>query len=297
MTIIEPQQEHFRKQLLERLAKLSAPDDTYGTVAHGTGSGIKVFGYCVQERERVAQSRLEHPAVVVVLSGTKEVWRGEVVQRFPSGVPFIVPAGTDLDLVNVPDPQNGRYESICITVDEALRQILRASTHHSSQGLSMPDSLRISLTAELVEAFGHAASALIDPSIALATAVARNRIVEILLLLSGTPSGRMLAATNLAEQVEGVVYSDPAHAWQVEEVANLTGMGASTLRRRLKTEGTSFRKVLLSARMATAANLLQSSGYSVTQASQASGYASRSHFARRVRGAHGKMPKDMRGTF
>ncbi|MGL4303404.1 MAG: helix-turn-helix transcriptional regulator [Sphingomonas sp.] len=296
MTIYEPTQEALRGELLQRLAKLSAPSSAKGSVPHGVDSGVNVFGYCVNARERFARSRLPHPAVVVVLSGTKEVWRGDVAQRFPRGVPFAIPAGLEIDLVNIPDPQSGRYESICITVDAPLRQSLRASLNGLPDGPSIPGSFGIALSADLVEAYGHAASALAAPEAATAEAVARHRIVEILLLLSGTHVGRMFVAVDRAEQLEAIVYADPSYAWRVEEVAGMLGMGASTLRRHLKQAGTSFRQVCLSARMATAGSLLSAPGYSVTQAAQAAGYASRSHFARQVRAAHGVAPGRLRSV-
>lgn len=292
MIICDPAQEALRGELLQRLSTLSAPSNASGAVPHGIDSGLNVFGYCCNARERFARSRLPHPVVVVVLSGTKEVWRGDVRQRFPRGVPFAIPAGMEIDLVNIPDSQSGRYESICITVDAPLRQTLRASLSGLPDGPSIPRSFGIALSADLVEAYGHAASALADA--AAAEAVARHRIVEILLLLSGTHVGRMLAAVDRTEQVEAIVYGDPSHAWRVEEVARILGVGASTLRRQLKQASTSFRAICLSARMATAGALLSAPGYSVTQAAQAAGYASRSHFARQVRSAHGVVPGQMR---
>lgn len=291
---VDAEQDKLRKRLLKRLAKLSAPSDAFGSLLYGSGSGVKVFGYCVQARERIARTRLQHPAIVVVLSGTKEVWSGDLAQVFTSGVPFVIPAGVELDFVNSPDQQGGRYESICITVDEELRHTLRVNIHRLPDGPSIPSTFSVPLTEDLIEAFGHAASSLMEPSVAVASAVVRQRILEILLLMSETPVARMLSAVGRIEQVEAVISADPSRAWRVEEVAGALDMGASTLRRHLKDGGASFREVLLSARMATAGALLRSSGYSVAEAAQAAGYVSRSHFARRVQSVHGLTPMQIK---
>lgn len=296
MMMYDPIQEALRGELLQRLSKLSAPSNASGTVPHGLDSGLNVFGYCANARERFVRSRLPHPTVVVVLSGTKEVWRGDVAQSFPRGVPFAIPAGLEIDLVNIPDPQSGRYESVCITVDAPLRQSLRASLNRLPDGPGIPSSFGIALSADLVEAYGHAARALADPDATTAEAVARHRILEILLLLSGTHVGRMLVAVDRTEQVEAIVYADPSYAWRLQEVAGILSVGDSTLRRQLKQAGTSFREICLSARMATAGALLSAPGYSVTQAAQAAGYASRSHFARQMRAAHGVAPRQLRSV-
>ncbi|WP_425571082.1 helix-turn-helix transcriptional regulator [Sphingomonas paucimobilis] len=109
------------------------------------------------------------------------------------------------------------------------------------------------------------------------------------------PSSTSIASASRVNA--STIYANPGYGWQVGEVAAKLGLGASTLRRQLETAGTSFREVLLSVRMTTARALLGSSGYSVTQAAQAAGYASRSHFSRRVQAAHGKKPRQLKAAF
>jgi len=293
MTTLAVPQEALRKRLLQRLAGLSAPAGQYGTVSHGAASGVKVFGYCIRVQERVVRHTFEHPSVVVVLSGTKELWLGEHVQRFPTGAPFVIPAGVPLDLVNIPDPRSGRYESLCITVDTTIRQQLRASLTHVPRRTRLPADLAVPLTADLIDAYAHAASSLIDSDAGVAVAVARHRLIEILLLIGRTQLSGMLATASRVEQVEAVFLADPGHPWRVEDVAGALHLGASTLRRQLKDAGTSFRQILLDVRMATATKLLMAE-HSVTHAAQATGYASRSHFARHIRATSGMLPSDLR---
>jgi AraC-like DNA-binding protein len=296
MPILAADQTELRALLLSRLAGLRAPAGVHGTVTHCPESGVRIFGYCVQERERIDRNRMGHPAVVVVLSGTKEVWRGDVAQTFAAGIPFVIPAGMDFDFVNNPDPVSGRYESVCITVDDGLRRALRSNLRHVPVTGVLPDRLDVDLSPPLVEAYGHAASALTGLGVTVAAALARYRVLEILMLLAVTPVAGILMAVGRREQVETIIWADPARGWQVGEVAAELGIGASTLRRQLDGAGTSFREVLLSVRMATAGALLGSSGYSVTQAAQAAGYASRSHFSRRVQAVHGKTPRQLKAA-
>jgi AraC-like DNA-binding protein len=292
MTRASATEETLRLALLARLARLRAPPGVSGASPLGAPGAATVFGYCVYTRERIRRARLEHPAIVVVLSGTKELWRGDACERMAAGAPFVIPGGVELDLVNVPDPRTGRYESICITVDADLRQALRPSVGRERVVAGGAHGSAIALTPDLVEAYGHAAAALSDSR--HAADLARHRILEILLLVREAPAARALFAATLAERAESVVRGDLARAWRVEDVAAALGLGASTLRRRLKASGTSFRDVVLAARMAEAGALLGARDYSVTQAAQAAGYASRSHFARRFRAAHGVAPSRMR---
>lgn len=292
MTSSKATQAELRQLLLARLAKLKAAPGVRGAVVHGAASLVSVFGYCAYEREQIRQVRPDNPALVVVLDGVKEIWRGDVCERFEAGRPFVVPAGLVLDMVNIPDPRSGRYESICITVDADLRRTVLSMTGPGTVAAKASPSDRIALAPDLIEAFGHAASALSEPR--RGKTLARHRVLEILLLLTDSSAARPLFTASLREQVEALMRADPARIWRVEAVARSLGLGASTLRRRLKEAGAPFRDILLSTRMVAAQTLLETSDYSVTAAAQAAGYTSRSHFARRFREAHGTPPSRIR---
>ncbi|WP_165799553.1 AraC family transcriptional regulator [Sphingomonas oleivorans] len=253
-----------------------------------------MFSYCVFAREQIRRQQLDQPAIVVIVSGTKELWTGDVCERLPAGIPFVMPAGTSFDIVNIPDSRTGRYESVCMNVDAELRGAIRQLPGMAAEQPSPARGRMIELTPDLVEAYGHAATTVADPR--HGPALARHRILEILMLVRSSPAARLLFAASIVERAELVLRSDPGRAWRVEDLARALGLGASTLRRRLAREATSFRDLLLATRMAAAGNLLGSPAYSVTQAAEAVGYSSRSHFARRFRAAHGMPPSKMRAS-
>jgi AraC-like DNA-binding protein len=283
----------LRARLLARLAPLRASADQDGALPYGATAGVSVFGYCVRTQERVARMGFDSASLVVVLSGTKEIWHGETVERFAAGEPFVLPAGVEYDLVNVPDPRSGRYESLCIRADAAVRDQLGASLRPMAYRRAVGATLAVPLSEDLVEAYGHAASVLSPGDAALAGAVARHRVLEILLLVGRTHLAVLLGGASRIERVEAVIRSDPGRRWRVAEVARALNLGDSTLRRQLGAAGTSFRQILLRVRMTTAAELL-AANRPVTQAAQAAGYRSRSHFARHVRAAYGALPRVLR---
>jgi len=88
----------------------------------------------------------------------------------------------------------------------------------------------------------------------------------------------------------------PSRDWTAAEIARKLGIGASTMRRHLAADGQSLRQIMLDCRMKLARNLLTTGHSNVAQAAEAAGYASRSHFARRFRRAHGVAPSRVRGT-
>ncbi|WP_106691967.1 helix-turn-helix domain-containing protein [Paracoccus methylarcula] len=83
--------------------------------------------------------------------------------------------------------------------------------------------------------------------------------------------------------------------WTVSAAAEKLTMAGSTLRRRLATEGTSFREILRAVRLDAADRILAARGSSA-QAAAAAGLSSRGHFARAYRDRFGLGPSERRKT-
>lgn len=268
----------LRLRLLDRLGRFSRPT----APGRHTVAG-QLFTYCALDRERIAAIRPEHPLLGIVLKGAKEVWIGDRSERQGPGDVFVLPRGVALDVVNIPDDRSGRYESLIFELT-ALPPATRPAAPrvpYASAGF------RVALTADLVEALGHAATAIADPG--RRDSVKALRLAEVLAHLKDAPAARSLFERSLAETLAWRIAEAPEAPWTVERLARDLGLGASTLRRRLGQEGTSFRAVLGEVRMRTAERLLAAGASSLT-AAEAAGYSSRSHFARAFRDRFGHAP-------
>ena len=82
----------------------------------------------------------------------------------------------------------------------------------------------------------------------------------------------------------------------MEQAAAEVGMSPTTLKRRLGTMGTTYRKLLLERRITHASRLLTSSGMRVAEIAKAMGYTSVSNFSRAFTQATGKSPSDYRSA-
>lgn len=270
------------RDLLHRLRPLlSRPEETPACLCP---RGLGVFSYCALERERVARVRLPHPVVGILVQGAKEVWFGDLRRGLVAGEVFVLPGGVDFDAVNVPDPGRGVYQSL-------LFEVASPPPFPSTAPATAGSDIRIPLTAPLVETLSHAALAL--AGVEDAGPLAALRMTEVLLLLRARPEARPLWGGGLAERVAWLLRADPARRWIASEIGDRLAMAPATLRRRLAREGTSLRALLAAERMGVARDLL-AGGASVTEAAAASGYASRSHFARGFRAAHGALPRQLR---
>ncbi len=100
----------------------------------------------------------------------------------------------------------------------------------------------------------------------------------------------------LAARVEQLLMHDPAGDWTVASVAGRMHMGASTLRRRLDEEGSSFSHILEQVRLGLALQSLQGTARPVGEIAIACGYASASRFSARFRQHYGLSPRALRAA-
>ena len=267
--------------LVQRLRAL-LPEPQAGVQSHARN----LFCYCALDRERIAAIRMPHAAIVIVLHGVKEVWLGDRVQVFPAGSVFVLPRDVPLDVVNIPsDDGLGVYESLIMEVPALPVGVAPLSTAEQAAGTAADFS--IAADSHLVEALVHAAAAIADGG--LGETVKVLRMAEVLTLMRPFAAARTLFVTNLTDQVAWLIGSAPAKAWSVAEVAKALNIGASTLRRRLAADDTSFREILADERLRLARQAMEAGGLSLA-AAEAAGYRSRSHFSRRYREHFGTTP-------
>jgi AraC-like DNA-binding protein len=281
MTQENSSQERLRAQLRDRLRGFMAPGAA-GVHNHA----LNLFSYCALERERLAAIKLPHPLIGIVLRGRKEVWLGDVSQSFPPGSVIVLPRNIPMDVVNIP-AEGGIYESLVLEVPMLPEGVAPLTLAERRAREEASRAFGIALTQDLVEALSHAATAINHPE--LSETVRAFRLSEILTLLRRLPEARALFTASVGDEVAWLVGSDPTRAWTVSAAAQELGLGASTLRRRLAAEGTSFRGILRKARLDAGRSALAQGASSLT-AAEASGYVSRSHFARRYRESFGTTP-------
>lgn len=285
MNVLSPH-EALRRSLLDRLRPLA---DMPGRERKTHGQHFissQLFTYCAFTAERVAQFKVQHAIIGIVLNGTKELWIGNTGQRYTTGQVFVLPGGAELDVVNIPDDRRGLYEALVVEVRHVPPALALPPEKLRSPAASVGQP--VTLTSELVDALVHAAVTLSSSD--HAKALAEHRMAEVLMLLRNDPAARCLFDLPLRDRIAWMVATEPAHPWTAEELGARLSMGASTLRRRLAQDSTSLREVLADARMQIARGLLERGEANVTAAAEAAGYASRSHFIRRFRSAFGSAP-------
>ncbi|OHX11307.1 hypothetical protein BI347_16615 [Chromobacterium sphagni] len=104
------------------------------------------------------------------------------------------------------------------------------------------------------------------------------------------------AVGTVTEQVRHLLLLDPAAGWSVDMAARRLNQGASTLRRHLAEEDSSFRGILENVRMGLALQQVQNGERAIADIAASSGYASASRFSARFRQRYGLTPMELRRT-
>jgi len=209
-----------------------------------------------------------------------------VSQAFQPGSVIVLPRDVPMDVVNIPG-DGGVYESLILEVPKLPEGVPPLTLAERLRREAVSRAFGVTLTDDLVEALSHAATTIRAEE--MSEAVQALRLREVLTLLRPLPSARSLFSAPLHEEVAWLISSSPSQEWSVARMAREVGLGASTLRRRLAQEGSSFRAILRQERL-RAGQAALAAGASSLGAAEAAGYSSRSHFARRYRQSFGKTP-------
>lgn len=249
----------------------------------------------------VHSSRLHHLHRVKLFSaglchvtqGRKVIVQGENRLVATSRSLIIIPANTPLEIINT--PENGFFNSELLFLSpEVLSRFKQQHLHSQTPVPNQLTSLCAPFGPDLSFVWSTVLNAVRNN---LSTAVQEHLVMGLLLVLHQEGlAGPLLIEPrfNLTEQVRQIVLFSPATQWTVEEIARQLSVGASTLRRRLQSEGQHFRQVVEEVRMSCALSMLQSTRLPVADVALKCGYLSSSRFTARFQNHYGCLPKNIR---
>ena len=210
---------------------------------------------------------------------------------------ILLPAGRELGISNFPG-LHGHYIADVVTFPgSTLRNF---SSRYGRQIMNGHRAPKTDLCVPLDRHTTQAWDQLLAAINANAPDALRTHYGEAVLLSLGLngQAGPLLMDRNdpLCERVQQLVMGSPESDWTVASVAQHLNLGESTLRRQLANEGSSFRNILESVRLATALQWLQTTSRPIGEIAGASGYASASRFAVRFRPHYGLSPRELRAA-
>lgn len=259
----------------------------------GSDGSPLVSAFVARKLEHFAELRLPVDGLIVILEGTKEVQRGAERHVFAPGTAFVAPAEVAMDVTNLPDETSGHYRALFLRLPRML--IVEAARRWPQfVGPSPIEARPLLLDAVLGEALAHI---LADDEGAHSPTLVQHRLLEIVLILAERGALALTpkyAEQPLADALRRLFQHRLHHRWTTAGAARQLGLSEATLRRRLRTEGNGFARLLLTERMAAAHILLTQRGAEVADTIAATGFASRAHFAEQYRRSYGMSPSDAR---
>ncbi|MCO7260695.1 helix-turn-helix transcriptional regulator [Dickeya zeae] len=229
----------------------------------------------------------------LVVSGTKQLLAPEGRSDFATGEIFILPRGTQWDVVNDPAPQ-GRYVAQILNLQPETITHFYQSFGQFAALEPLRRVARVADNAAIKTAFLRTVDALRDAD--GSATLSEHRMLEVLLLLA-EHAGVVLAppvTMNWSERVRRLVAQRPYDDWSAGRVAQVLSTTISTLNRRLAQEDNTITRCVRETRLETAMVLLQSSERSVAAIALDVGYESHSKFTAAFRRRFGIVPSALR---
>ena len=126
--------------------------------------------------------------------------------------------------------------------------------------------------------------------------IRRREIIELLCYMGHEEILSMVGHSKVSHRVHEMFCVQNFHGVTTEYLCNQLAMSESTLRRKLKQEGTSIQEIKDQAKLGRGLDLLQTSQYSVGLIAEKCGYLSASKFSERFKNRFGLTPTELRKT-
>ena len=291
MTMLDPTDDRRRRDMAHALRAL-AMNDTHTKV---DGRDVPVISaFVARHREDAKHLAMPAAGLIIVIEGRKIVADGAGHRTYRPGDALVLPAHSRLEVINEPDPESGVYRALFVRFSrELVIEAARLWPQFIGQSQGENDPV---LSPDLCSAILHCAEA-VSRRVPASKRVVDHRILEILLILAEQgvmPLVPKYVDGSVAEAVRLMIRHRLHLAWTAARVAADLGLSEATLRRRLRSEGETLQGLLRAERMSAAFTVLNDRDADVADALAATGYRSRSHFARHFQARFGQNPSAVR---
>ncbi|AKU97715.1 Transcriptional regulator, AraC family [Labilithrix luteola] len=286
----------------EALERLRAMAPTIGEQSSETTlastSRVRLVRYFARRKQRIASYASPYPVVALILEGTKRVDLDGVSRVLHAGDALLLSANVALGVTNLPDPDTGAFRSVLFEVLGEAQALLSRHYPELAQGGPTTTRARMQLftpALPTLQAFEHVCETVLTGS--AHPRLLHHRLEGLLLALfveSTSPSEddivRARADVDIAMALRELVRTSPEEEFSAQRVARALGVSEATLRRRLRTMGTSLRALVVEERMALAKVLLDDGRLDVGDVALRCGYASHGKFAKQFVRCYGVAP-------
>lgn len=242
--------------------------------------------YSSYKEQQLLNVPIVKPSLIVVLKGSKELGRDHQIPCSAGDFIFLAdnPA---LNMRNI--PKNNNYLALFIEFD-----------YQDYQGIQLNASYKKSYyTGKTSESLVLCLQQFVESSQWAPASLWSSRKRELLILLSHLGHDdilAMLGSAKLTHQLHDIFVQHSAQDVSMAKLCHQLAMSESSLRRKLKAEGTSVQEIKDQARLGLGLHLCQTTSYAIGLIAEKCGYQSQSKFTERFKTRFGLTPSELRKT-
>jgi AraC-like DNA-binding protein len=242
--------------------------------------------YTAVKEQKLLNVPIAKPLLIVVLSGDKELGnKSELICH--TGDFIFLSDSPSINMRNIPKSQE--YFALLIEFDYQDFNGLQSNAHKKA------DYFIGKTTIELTQCLHQFIEfSLWGPK--QLWSLRKREILSLLCHMGHEEILSLLGRHQIKDQLHDMFITQGFHKLTTEKMRVQLAMSESTLRRKLKSEGTNVQNIKDHARLGLALHLLQTSNHSIGVVAEQCGYQSQSRFTQRFKKRFGLTPSELRKT-
>jgi len=226
------------------------------------------------------------PLLVAVVSGVKQLGKKNEI-ACPSNHFIFLSDSPAINMRNI--PKDKAYLALLIEFDhEDFDGIPYNAATQSEYFMGETTDVLDSCLQQFIESVSWAPKNIVS--------LRKKEILMLLYELGYKDIASIRGKPKVSQQLHDLFYEKPPNDFTVEYICDRLAMSESTLRRKLKVEGTSVQAIKDRARLGQGLHLLQTTNFSISLIAEKCGYLSPSRFTDRFKGYFGLTPSELRKT-
>lgn len=241
--------------------------------------------YSSFKEQRILNAPIINPLLIFVMHGTKRLGKNDEI-ICPSGNFIFLSNTAHIDMRNTPETE---YFAILIEFEQCnFQQFKNRKTSPKKYFQGKIDATLKKALHQYIEWSTFSPSQLWSHR--------KEEILHLLYLSGHRDVEAIMAHTSLSHKLHDIISRDISHHWNIDNLTARLAISESTLRRRLKSEGTGIKHVIHSVKLGHGLHLLQTTMDPIGRIAEFCGYPSQSHFSIKFKQLFGMTPTELRKT-
>jgi len=242
--------------------------------------------YSSVKEQHILNVPIIKPLLIIVLSGKKELGKNSE---------FICHAG---DFVFLPDSPSINMRNI--PNEDVYFALLIEFAHEDFNGLELgKPKTQDFCTGKSTHLLNQCLIQFVESALWAHESIwsaRKNELLRVLCLMGYRESLSMIGADSISYQINEMLQQNLNQDLTIDMICDSLAMSESTLRRKLKSEGTGIQEIKDKAKLGTGLHLLQTTAFSIGLVAEMCGYQSQSRFTERFKNRFGLTPSELRKT-